>query len=123
MSYNIIQQSAEMSWVRLSGKLTVRDFLELQALSRESLAQFGRFLALIELKDFQGWSKEPDGWGQTSILIENKDLTSKIAIVGDDKWKDDVFMFTGKPMRITAIEFFPPDRIEEALSWLSETIE
>jgi len=123
MSYNIIQQSAEMSWVRLSGKLTVRDFLELQALTRESLAQFGRFLTLIELEDFQGWSKEPGGWEQTSMLMENKDLTSKIAFVGDDKWKDDVFMFTGKPMRITAIEFFPQDRIEEALSWLSETIE
>lgn len=120
MSYNIIEQTAEMNWIKLSGKLTVQDFLELQVLGRESLVQFGRFLALIELEAFQGWSKESAGWEQTSFLMVNEGQDSKIAFVGDEKWKVDVFMFIGDSMSTTAMEFFPQDRIEQARVWLSE---
>ena len=119
MSYQLIKEFNRNNWVKLIGKLTVRDFQELQALARLSLEQFGRVLILVELEDFQGWSKET-GWENSFFLEENGEGISKLAFVGDEKWKDEIFMFTGKPMRHTAIEFFPQDQIDQAQAWLSE---
>jgi len=31
---------------------------------------------------------------------------SKLTFVGDENWKDEIFLFTGRPMRQMAIEFF-----------------
>jgi hypothetical protein len=30
---------------------------------------------------------------------------SRLAFFGDEKWKDEIFLFTGRPMRQMAIEF------------------
>jgi hypothetical protein len=119
MSYQLIKKNDHDNWVKLSGKLTVSDFLELQALARSSLEQFGQFRVLIELEDFHGWSKET-GWENTFFLEENGEGISKIAFVGDEKWKVEAFMFTGKPMRQTAIEFFTQDQFDQAQAWLSD---
>jgi hypothetical protein len=45
-------------------------------------------------------------------LEENGEGISKIAFIGDEKWKVEAFMFTGKPMRQTAIEFFTQDQLD-----------
>lgn len=119
MSYQLIKEFNGNNWVKLIGKLTVRDFQELQALARLSLEQFGQVRILVELEDFQGWSKET-GWENTSFLEENEEGISKLAFVGDEKWKVEIFMFTGKPMRHTAIEYFPQDQFDQAQAWLSE---
>jgi hypothetical protein len=119
MAYQIIRKSDQGNWIKLTGKLTVNDFQGLQNLIRSSLDQSGRFRMLVELEDFQGWSKEA-GWENTSFLKENEGDSSKLAFVGDEKWKVEIFMFTGKPMRHTAIEFFTPDQFDQAQAWLSE---
>ena len=119
MSYQLIKKNDHDNWVKLSGKLTVHDFQELQALARLSLEQFGQLRMLVELEDFQGWSKET-GWEDSTFLEENEQGMSKLAFVGDEKWKDEIFMFTGKPMRQIAIEFFPQDQFDQAQIWLSE---
>ena len=118
MSYQLIKEFNGEVWVKLIGKLTVSDFQELQALARSSLEQFGQFRALIELEDFQGWSKET-GWENSVFLEDEEGSLSRLAFVGDEKWKVEVFMFTGKPMREIAIEFFPKGQIDQAKAWLS----
>jgi hypothetical protein len=119
MSYQLIKEFNRNNWVKLIGKLTVRDFQEIQALARLSFEQFGQFRVLVELEDFQGWSKET-GWENSSFLEESGEGMSKLAFVGDEKWKTEIFMFTGKPMRQMAIEFFPQDQLDQAQAWLSE---
>ena len=58
MAYQLINKFNRDNWVKLSGKLTVKDFQVLQALARLSLEQFGQFRVVIELEGFQGWSNE-----------------------------------------------------------------
>ena len=119
MSYQLIKEFNRNNWVKLIGKLTVSDFLELQALARLSMERFGQFSVLVELEDFQGWSKET-GWENTFFLEENGEGISKLAFVGDERWKVEIYMFTGKPMRQTAIEFFTQDQFDQAQAWLSD---
>jgi hypothetical protein len=119
MPYQLINEFNRNNWVKLIGKLTIVDFQDLQSLARLSLERFGQFRVLVELEDFQGWSKEA-GWENTSFLEENGEGISKLAFVGEEKWKVEFFMFIGKPMRQMAIEFFPQDQLDQAQAWLSE---
>ena len=119
MPYQLIKNSDCVNRVKLSGKMTVRDLQEIQNLAKFNLEQFGQFRLLVELEGFQGWSKET-GWEDSYFLEGNKESKSKVAIVGDEKWKDEIFMFTGKPIRQMAIEFFPQDQFGQAQAWLSE---
>ncbi|NOT12545.1 MAG: STAS/SEC14 domain-containing protein [Methylococcaceae bacterium] len=119
MSYQLIKSFDSESWIKLSGKLTVHDFQELQSLAKLSLERFGQFRLLVELDGFQGWSREP-GWEDSFFIEEDGNQISRIAFIGDEHWKDDVYMFTGKPMRKTAIEFFSQEQFVQAKAWLSE---
>jgi hypothetical protein len=119
MTFRIVKSQESEHWIKLGNKLKVREFESLQSLAKSCLEKFGRFRVLIELEDFQGWSKE-SGWEGSFFLTEQENEMSKIALVGDGKWKEEAFLFTGKPMRKTAIEFFPPSHLAEAKAWLSE---
>lgn len=119
MSYQLIKSLCSEHWIRLSNKLNVSEFQELQALAKLSLERFGQFRILVELEGFQGWSREP-GWEDSFFLTDDGNHISKFAFVGDEKWKDEVFMFTGKSMRKTAIEYFPQEYLAKAKAWLAE---
>ena len=51
--------------------------------------------------------------------MEQGQHIEKMAIVGDEKSRDDALAFTGKGFRPTAIEFFGTSRLNEALTWLA----
>lgn len=119
MPYTIIDTTAAYRWLKVSGPLTVLDFLAVQLLNRESLQQSGYFSLLIDLEHFEGWSSEA-GWENTSFLSELENSNSRMAFVGDEKWRDEVFMFIGYPLRPINVAFFPMDKFSEAEAWLSQ---
>jgi hypothetical protein len=119
MTIRLFKSIENEHWIKISDYLTVSEFQQLQTLGELSLGRFDQFRVLIELEDFQGWSRE-SGWEESFFLTEDQTFISKIAVVGDEQWKDEVFLFMGKGMRKTAIEFFPLDQLPEAKNWLSE---
>ncbi|MGZ8095911.1 MAG: STAS/SEC14 domain-containing protein [Methylosarcina sp.] len=56
--------------------------------------------------------------GAIVFLPENGSRISKTALVGDAKWKEDIFMFMGQQMHKTAIEFFLSSQLAKAKAWL-----
>jgi stage II sporulation SpoAA-like protein len=50
------------------------------------------------LEAFGGWEWRAD-WGDVTFMTEHSKDMGKIAIVGDEKWKDDAFAFTAKGFR------------------------
>ena len=119
MTFQLIKTLDSENWIKISDQLTVSEFQKLQDMGELSLKCFGQFRVLIELEGFQGWNREP-GWENSFFLSEDGDLVSKVALVGDEKWKDEVFLFMGKQMRKTAIEFFPTNELAQAKAWLCE---
>lgn len=118
MPYSIVKQTSDLNWIKICGQLTILDLLAIQVLDQESPQQSARLQTLIELENFEGWSNEP-GWESTSFLPDQDHENYRIAIVGDEKWKDEVFMFIGYPMRDIDIAFFPPTQLSEAQAWFS----
>lgn len=57
-------------------------------------------------------------WGDMGILRAHGNDIVRIAVEGEERWKDEVFAFLGKGFRITEIEFFPPASTKEAEDWM-----
>jgi len=120
MSFELIKKLDQEIWMKVSGQLTVDDYQEAQTLTLLGLELYNQSRGLIILENFTGWSKDPR-WGDILFMQEHADQITKMAIVGDEKWKEEVFMFVGKSFRTTKIEFFPEDQLELATDWLSKT--
>lgn len=119
MPFEMIKKLDREIWFKINGQCTVEDYEQIQSLILMSLEWFEDSRILVILDDFQGWCKD-DRWDDILFMQEHADKITKIAIVGDKKWKDDVFMFSGKPFRTTDIEFFPEENLSQAKQWLSQ---
>ena len=103
--------------VRISGVMKVSDQARLQSLARDLIGQGKGVRLLAKLENFQGWEKS-EQWGDASFLSEHGNAIVKMAIVGDERWKDEVFLFAGKGLRTTEIAFFSPSSLTEAEAWV-----
>ena len=53
------------------------------------------------------------------LLHEQHDKNiSRIAVVGDEKWRDLMYAFLAKGFRQTLVEYFLPGDLEKARGWL-----
>ena len=101
----------------VSGKLGKDEYLRLQADIESITQKVGKIKILVRLKGFTGW-ESAKGWEQAST--ENMDpYISKFAIVGDEKWRDLVTVFTLKGLRPVPIEYFADTTDEAARQWLA----
>ncbi|MGR9071447.1 MAG: STAS/SEC14 domain-containing protein [Gammaproteobacteria bacterium] len=118
MAFEIMNKEGETIRVGLRGTLRPAELRELQDLARDLIVNGKRPRILVIVEDFEGWETRED-WGDVDFLMEYGDDIAKIAIVGDERWREEAFLFTGKGLRTTAIEFFPSESLNEAEAWLA----
>ena len=101
----------------ISGKLGKDEHQRILAEIESIIHKVGNIKILARLKNFNGWEASK-GWEQAST--ENVDpYISKFAIVGDEKWRDLVTVFTLKGLRPVPIEYFADTTDEAARQWLA----
>ena len=118
MPVEIIDASGKLLQIKIRGMLKKADYDRIIQIAKEAIAREGKVRALAILEGFEGWERHED-WGDVSFMNQQGQHIEKMAIVGDEKWKDDAFAFTAKGFRPTAIEFFPESRLNEARAWVS----
>ena len=64
-----------------------------------------------------GWKREPD-WGDVTFMTEHDQEITKIAVVGEEQWRDLVFAFLAKGFRQAEVEYFLPVDLAKARAWL-----
>jgi hypothetical protein len=57
-------------------------------------------------------------WGDVSFLMEHDGDVSKIAIVGPEKWREQVLVFTGVAIRRSPVRYFSDS--DTARVWLTD---
>lgn len=119
MAYELIDTADGVITIRLSGLMRFTDQLALQAHARALIAKGRQVRVLAYAEDFEGWERTDD-WSDVGFLVEHGDDIVRMAIVGDERWREDVLLFVGKGFRRTAIEFFPTGREAEAEHWVRE---
>ena len=72
---------------------------------------------LLAAQGFEGW--EPGNWDDLSFQRDHDQHVARIAIVADEKWKDQVLMFAGQGLRKVDIRFFTPPETAQARQWVS----
>ena len=118
MPVEIIDVSGKLLQVKIRGVLTKADHERIMQVAKEAIAREGKIRALIIAEGFEGWERSGD-WGDVSFMMQEGQQIEKMAIVADEKWRDDALAFTAKGFRPTAIEFFPSSRLNEAHTWVS----
>ena len=117
MPVEIIDASGKLLQIRIRGMLEKADHERVIQIAKEAIAREGKIRGLIIAEGFEGWARHED-WGDVSFMMEEGQHIEKMAVVGDEKWRDDALAFTAKGFRPTAIEFFALSRLDEARRWL-----
>jgi hypothetical protein len=119
MACEIIKITDSVIHVRISGFMKIADQKMLESAAMEMIGKGKKVRLVAIMEDFKGWEKS-EAWGDVSFMEEHGDDIVKMALVGDERWKDDAFMFVGKGLSSTEIEFFPSSSAKRAEEWVSK---
>ena len=114
------QEDTGLLSIRTSGKLALYEMLGIEVEIQPIVEKQDHMHALIILEDFEGW--EPDReWGNPSFLPgDNWNHFSRLAVVGDERWHDNVMLFLLASVVPTDIRYFPSGNEDEAREWLAD---
>ncbi|HEU4345076.1 MAG TPA: STAS/SEC14 domain-containing protein [Candidatus Binatia bacterium] len=117
MAFAVIDATGPIISAKIRGELTKSEVSQMQAVALEAIRRCGKISALFILDNFRGWKREGD-WGDITFLTEHDKDIAKIAVVGDEEWRDFVYAFLAKGFRQAAVEFFLPADLAKARGWL-----
>ena len=117
MSITISKESENLFVSTIKGVFTYDDQKVLEKHAGSNINPGQKIKILILTEEFSGWSKEGD-WGDLTFMYEYDSYVDKIAVVAEDKWKDQILMFLGAGRRQAAVKFFLPGEIQAARNWL-----
>jgi SpoIIAA-like len=105
--------------VQISGLLLKSEWEKVQQAASSAIERVGRISLLFILDRFEGFEPNAD-WGDMNFHMKHGKDIDKIAIVGDDRWRDRALMFAGAGLRTAEVEFFTSTEISRAQAWLSQ---
>jgi len=117
MAFTIIDASGPVISAKISGELGKSEVSQIQAAALDAIGRCGKISALFILDNFRGWKREPD-WGDVTFLTEHDKDIAKIAVVGDEEWRDFAYAFLAKGFRQAEVEYFLPGDLAKARAWL-----
>ena len=118
MPVKVIESSGKLISVKITAKLKKAELDRMQSIATEFMKREGKIKILVLLEDFLGWERGAD-WEDVNFQLEHDRDIEKIAIIGDEKWRNLVLAFTGKPFRPVEIEYFTPSQLEQARAWIA----
>lgn len=117
MTATVTENSDKLLAVKLTGQLKKAEFDRLLAGAESAIAQAAQARILIVAEDFAGWERDA-GWGDIDFMMEHDDDIDKIAVVAEERWRDDLLMFLGAGLRAAEVAFFTPAGMDLARAWL-----
>ena len=102
----------------ISRSLGRSEFAACTAQLAAAIRQQGAVKLLCVLHAFEGWESH-DGWSDMGFYTKNGDAISRIAIVGNERWRDESLMFAAAGLRRAPVEYFPESGLAQARAWLS----
>jgi stage II sporulation SpoAA-like protein len=117
MAFTIIDATGPIISAKISGELGKPEVGQMQATALDAIRRWGKISALFILDNFHGWKREGD-WGDVTFMTEHDKEIAKIAVVGDEEWRDMVYAFLAKGFRQAEVDYFLPADLAKARAWL-----
>ena len=111
-------ENNDLAVIKVSGQLGKDEFEKIQSILEPIIQKHGKVKVLVLLKEFLGWESS-QGWEDTSFADRNDTYIKKFAFVGEDKWRDQISLFTFKDFRSVPIEYFESNDEDKARLWLN----
>jgi hypothetical protein len=119
MPITLKHERANIYRLDISGRLGKAEFDACQKSLTAEIHRVGPVRLLFVLSRFEGWERNPN-WADLSFYIAHGDSIERIAIVGDEKWRDETLMFASVDLRRAPVEFFSSkNALAEAGVWLA----
>jgi len=103
--------------LRISGVFTNEQRKAMENAGRAEIDRRSRIRILVLADGFAGWGKEGN-WGDIRFMLEYDPYIDKIAVVAEEKWRDQFLMLLAAGYRKAAVEFFPSGQESKAREWL-----
>jgi SpoIIAA-like len=103
--------------IELRAKLRQAEFKGCQDQILHEVSRLGPVRLLFLLDGFEGWDSQDD-WRDLSFFVRHGDSIARIAIVGDERWRDLALMFAAADLRKAPVEYFDERDLVKARSWL-----
>lgn len=117
MPFTIMDAAGPVISAKISGALDKSEVSQLQAAALGAIQRHGNVNALFILENFQGWKQTGD-WGDISFMTEHDKEIGKIAVVGEEQWRDMIYAFLAKGFRGAQVEYFTPADLGKARAWV-----
>lgn len=117
MPASMRHESDNLYRVHISGVLSKTELENVQAVAIQEIKGLGTIKLLFILEQFQGWERGAD-WGDVTFFTSHEKDIGRIAIVGDEEWRDHALAFAGAGIRKATVRFFPPAEIARARAFL-----
>ena len=118
MGAGITDTSGSIVTVEVTGRLTESELAAVQNRMADIIREQGKVRILVLTIAFEGWQKSGE-WNDFTFQNKNDRYIERMAIVGDEQWKDLALMFTAKGLRPFPIEYFAPGELARARTWLA----
>jgi hypothetical protein len=118
MSITAIDATGPIVSAKISGELRKSEVSQIQAAALEAIRRCGKISALFIIENFHGW-KSGENWGDVTFMTDHDKDIVKIAVVGEEGWRDMIYAFLAKGFRSAKIEYFLPGDLAKARAWLS----
>lgn len=103
--------------LRTTGGIMAEDLTQLAPAFKRFAEQYGQLNLLLELNDFHGWAAEALT-AESKFEPQHFAHIARLAIVGDNRWREEMAAFC-KPFMMAQIRFFTPEQRSAAREWLT----
>jgi hypothetical protein len=103
----------------VTGVMRKADFDRAQAALGREIDRVGAVRLLVVLDRFEGWAPQDD-WSDLTFYATYGDAIARIAIVGEERWRGEMLMFSADELRKGPVKYFPGEAVALARTWLRE---
>src|SRR6185295_2813039 len=105
MPVDATEEGGNLVRITLQGRMAPADHAALLYFVTRAIDAAPAVRLLVVLDGFAGW-KGGNEWGDEDLRLRDDAKVAKVAIVGENRWKDEVYAFIGQPFRRMPIEYF-----------------
>jgi hypothetical protein len=120
MPIDLQQDGGNILRIELRGTLRQGEFARCQDQVLHEVSRVGPVRLLFTLDGFEGWDSQ-DNWHDLGFFVRHGDAIERIAIVGDERWRDLALMFAAADLRKAPVEYFGAQDLVTARRWLTQT--
>lgn len=105
--------------VKITGELRKADLQQMRGAILQGLKQWSRIRLHVIVENFTGCEASLDGDDVQAPGKYDRNI-EKVAILGEEQWRNGVCAIIGKDFQSAPIEYYSPSERARAIAWLTE---